>query len=86
MRALLQDVRHSLRSLRKAHWFALVAISILALGIAASTVIFSLLDSVLLHPLPYPDADRLVILHWQNQRRFTGRYFRASLLHAKKPL
>ncbi len=72
MRALLQDVRHSLRSLRKAHWFALVAISILALGIAASTVIFSLLDSVLLHPLPYPDADRLVILHWQNQRGSRG--------------
>jgi len=54
MRALLQDVRHSLRSLRKAHWFALVAISILALGIAASTVIFSLLDSVLLAPSTLP--------------------------------
>lgn len=72
MRALLQDVRHTIRSLRKAHWFALVAIGILALGIAASTIIFSVVDAVLLHPLPYPDADRLVILHWQNQHGSKG--------------
>jgi putative ABC transport system permease protein len=72
MRALLQDMRHSIRSLRKARWFAMVAVAILALGIAASTVVFSVLDAVVLHSLPYPDADRLVVLHWQNQRGSRG--------------
>lgn len=72
MRALLWDIHHALRSLRKAPWFATVAIGILGLGIAASVVIFSVLDAVLLHALPYAEPERLVILHWQNQRGSRG--------------
>lgn len=59
-----QDFRHSVRGLRRSPWFALVAISILALGIGASTAIYSVLDSALLRPLPYDRADDLTVLWW----------------------
>lgn len=72
MRALLQDVRYSLRSLRKNRGFSCLAIAILALGIAAITVIFSVVDATLLRYLPYPDAGRLMILHWHNVRGSSG--------------
>jgi putative ABC transport system permease protein len=72
IRALLQDVRYSLRSLRKTRGFFFIAIAILALGIAANTVIFSLLDATLLRYLPYPDAARLMVLHWHNLRGSSG--------------
>src|SRR5437868_10844902 len=59
---LLSDLRHGLRGLRRAPGFTLTAVLTLALGIGASTAIFSVVDGVLLHPLPFPDADRLVEL------------------------
>jgi predicted permease len=62
MDALLADVRLAVRSLRRAPAFALVAIVTLTLGIAANTAVFSLVDAVLLRPLPYPDANRIVML------------------------
>src|SRR5574342_561780 len=60
MNDLLHDVRYAVRSLRHAPAFAAVAVAVLALGIGANTTMFSALYGVLLRPLPYPEAERLV--------------------------
>ncbi len=54
------DLRYALRSLIRRPLFSLILISILAIGLGANTAMFSVVDSVLLEPLPYPDADQLV--------------------------
>src|SRR2546430_17339311 len=61
---MLRDVRHALHTLRRSPVYALPCIAVLALGIGANAAIFSVLDSVVLHALPYPDPDRLVIV-WE---------------------
>ncbi len=58
--SVLHDVRHSLRQARRTPAFTLAAISALALGIGACTAIFTVVETVVLHPLPYPDPDRIV--------------------------
>lgn len=60
MSNLLQDLRVSLRGLRRAPGFAAVSILTLALGIGANTAIFTLLDTVILSPLPFPESDQLI--------------------------
>lgn len=62
MLPIMQDLRFALRQLRRAPGFALTVVLTLALGIAATTTIFSLVDAVLLRPLPFPEADKLVSL------------------------
>ena len=64
MSLMLRDLRHAVHTLRRSPAYTLLSIAVLSLGIGANAAIFSVLDSVVLHALPYPDADRLVFV-WE---------------------
>jgi putative ABC transport system permease protein len=66
MNTLLQDVRYGLRVLLKYKGFTAVAVIALGLGIGANTAIFSLVNGVLLRPLPFPDAGRIIYIEGKN--------------------
>jgi putative ABC transport system permease protein len=62
------DVRHAFRLIRKTPWFTASAVAVLGLGIGVTTAVFSLVDAVLLRPLPFPVAHQLVVL-WERSEQ-----------------
>ena len=74
MNDFISDVKHSIRMFRNSPGFTVTAVAALALGIAATTAIFSIVNAVLLRPLPVRDPDRFVMLMTRgvNQKGETG--------------
>src|ERR671921_2576134 len=74
-RDVLLDLRYAVRALRRAPAFAVMAVLTLALGIGATTTIFGVVNGVLLEPLPYPGANRIVLVatRWLDSGRITPR-------------
>ena len=84
MERLIQDIRYAVRSLSQRPAFTLMVVLVLALGIGATTAIFTVVNAVLLRPLPYPESDRLVrvfsSLPRENVRETGGTVFAADFV------
>ena len=75
MQTFFQDLRYGIRLLLKNPGFTVIAIFTLALGIGANTAIFSVVNSLLLRPLPYKNADRLVWIWGTNPKNGIPQYY-----------
>ena len=82
MHALLKHLRYTVRLLRKSPGFTVTAVLIVAFGVGVNTAIFSLIDSVILKPLPYPDQDRLVEVCFPQARLFS--MYRLNSMYADR--
>ena len=82
------DLTYTLRLLRRAPAFALAAVATLALGIGASTAMFSIIDTVVLRPLRFPEPERLVMLRPTSGARMSARLSRRMApaeSHVRRP-
>jgi len=78
MRAVFHDLLYTYRSLRRTPGFTYICIGTLAVGIAANVLVFSIVNAVMLRPLPYADPSRLVTLGWQGPSKIPLQYISAS--------
>src|SRR6185436_1728169 len=83
METLIKDIRYGVRSLAKRPGFTAIAILTLAIGIGACTAIFSVVDGVLLRPLPYPHAEQLVQLREVNPKGVHIRFAEPNFLDVR---
>src|SRR3984885_3712666 len=79
---MINDLKFAFRQLRKAPGFTLTAVLTLALGIGANTAIFSLVDSIMLRPLPFPQQDRLARIRYSTGEVFPKGWIQALGQHS----
>ncbi len=84
MRILWQDIRYGVRMLTRAPGFAVLVVGILAVGIAANTALFSVVNAVMLRPLPYKDSERLMTIEEDGFGRNKGPSYRPNFFYLQE--